>query len=320
MRALFCLCLTLLVVSPAHAELRDLRARVSGQEGLIWIGFDSQPNSVRSQAAASGLDLVIGGVSVSAHNIVPRDRELVAALAVEPTATGARLHLTGPHAWSMTEVELRQGGVLVRVHLGGAAAMTGDYPVVAPDWTPTPVPAPAPASTPAAPAHTEPAQSQPAHAAAPATPAAPVAATPDQAASEPAATPRNEPAAASPARASAVSARAASTAAAALPGDVTACAAAAAAVEANPWDDGRLLQHAACLAGAGNADAAGRIYEQILAFEPDDTDAALALADLRLQQGNRAAARALYLRAAEHANTDSEALRARSQAEALRPQ
>tara|TARA_R110002096_G_scaffold33290_7_gene96297 strand:+ start:53 stop:523 length:471 start_codon:yes stop_codon:yes gene_type:complete len=125
---------------------------------------------------------------------------------------------------------------------------------------------------------------------------------------------------AGPARASTVSTQAAATAAAALPSDTTACAAAAAAVEANPWDDARLMQHASCLGRAGETVQASRIYEQMLAFEPENVAAALALADLRLQQGNRVAARALYMRAAEHASSDADAMRARSQAEALRPQ
>lgn len=112
-------------------------------------------------------------------------------------------------------------------------------------------------------------------------------------------------------------AQAGAAAAAALPAELSACAAAAAAVEANPWDDGPLMQHARCLGRAGDPVAAIRIYEQILAFEPENVTAALALADLRLQQGDRDAARALYLRAADHATSDSEAMRARSQAAAL---
>lgn len=308
MRALILLCLTLMVVSPAHAELRDARARLSGSEGLIWLAFDGQPQMLRSEVTDTGLELLVEGVSVSTHAITPRDRQLVTMMQVEPTLTGARIRLQGPAPWSTAGAELRQGGILVRVRLSGdtppAPPSASHYPAPDPDWTPTPVPAsvPAPDSAPNM------------------TPASAPASAPIEADAEPAA--RTVPTASgeSPARASTVPGRAASMAAAAVPVDARACAAAAAAVEANPWDDAGLMRHASCLAQSGEAAQASRIYEQMLAFEPSNVTALLALADLRLQQGERAAARSLYLRAAEHANSDSQALRARSQAEALRPQ
>ncbi|WP_339742758.1 tetratricopeptide repeat protein [uncultured Maricaulis sp.] len=315
MRALTLLCFILMAASPAHAELRDVRARLSGQEGLIWLAFDGQPTMLRHEATDEGLDLVIDGVSVASHTITPRDRELVTALQVEPTPTGARIRLQGHGSWAATEAELRQGGVLVRVHLDGSASSAtrtaSNYPAPDPAWTPTPTPAPVPASAASAAPASAPVQQAAAtpmpapavHAAAEPETHAPAASSPD-----------------SPARASNVSARAATMAAASLPVDVSACATAAAAVQANPWDDAGLMRHAGCLARAGDAGQASRIYEQMLAFEPNDVTALMALADLRLQQGDRAAARTLYLRAAEHATSDSAALRARSQAEALRPQ
>lgn len=310
MRALILLCFTLMAASPAHAELRDVRALLSGQEGLIWLAFDGQPTMLRREITDAGLDLVIEGVSVASHTITPRDRELVTALQVEPTPTGARIRLQGHGAWAAAEAELRQGGVLVRVHLDGNAPpvtrTASSYPAADPAWTPTPVPAQTAGAAPAsAPVHEAAATSMPTpavHAAAEPETHAPAVSSPD-----------------SPARASNVSARAATMAAASLPVDVSACATAAAAVLANPWDDAGLMRHAGCLARAGDAAQASRIYEQMLAFEPNDVTALMALADLRLQQGDRAAARTLYLRAVEHATSDSAALRARSQAEALRP-
>ncbi|WP_417494419.1 tetratricopeptide repeat protein [Maricaulis sp.] len=303
MRALIYLCLALLIASPAHAELRDLRARLAGQEGMVWIAFDGQPTLLRREVTAGGLDLVIEGISLQPRQITPHQRDLVSAIVIEPTEHGARIRLQGAQAWTGSEAELRQGGVLVRVHLTeGEASISpampaATYPSSNPDWRPTPAPA---------------APAQPARSASPAAPApltvAPPA-TPEPSHSVPAA----------PARASSMPAQAGATATAALPAELAACAAAAAAVEANPWDDGPLMQHARCLGRAGDSASAIRIYEQILAFEPENVTAALALADLRLQQGDREAARALYLRAASHATSDSEALRARSQAAALQP-
>lgn len=303
MRALIYLCLALSMASPAHAELRDLRARLSGQEGLIWIAFDGQPTVLRRERTASGLDLVIEGIEASPHHIIPRRRELVTAIEVEPTERGVRIQVRGAQAWSASEAELRLGGVLVRVQLAAGAAATEmapaapAYPAAAPGWQPTPTTGHDPASPASIP---PPARAEP-HTPQPQTPSRP-------------------PAPGEPSRASSMPAQAASMAAAALPAELTACADAAAAVEANPWDDARLMQHAGCLARAGETAAASRIYEQMLAFEPENVTVALALADLRLQQGDRAAARALYLRAASHATSDSEALRARGQAQLLQPE
>ncbi|WP_417470980.1 tetratricopeptide repeat protein [Maricaulis sp.] len=300
MRALIYLCLAVLTASPAQAELRDLRARLSGQEGLVWIAFDGQPTLLRREETAHGVDLVVEGISLEARRITPRHRELVTAIVVEPTEGGARIQLQGEQAWAASEAELRQGGVLVRVHLAEASATitpampASAYPATTPDWRPTVTSEPAPVAAPA-----------PASIPLPATPA------PDRP------EPRAPAALTAPARASAMPAQAGAAAAAALPAELSACAAAAAAVEANPWDDGPLMQHARCLGRAGNPVAAIRIYEQILAFEPENVTAALALADLRVQQGDTEAARALYLRAATHATSDSEAMRARSQAAAL---
>ncbi|SDM28111.1 Tetratricopeptide repeat-containing protein [Maricaulis salignorans] len=323
MRALIFLCLALSMASPAHAELRDLRARLSGQEGLIWIAFDGQPTLLRRQATASGLELVLEGVSVNSREIVPRDRDLVTAVQVEPTERGARIELVAGQAWATSEAELREGGVLVRVRLAqsGASVMpvATAYPATAPDWQPTPTTSQAPAAM-----HTAPPVAR-----AP-SPSAPRSTDPAVQPQAPAPTPRptpapaqaqaQAPAASQPPRASSMPAQAAAMAAAALPAGQPGCSEAAAAVEANPWDDASLMQHARCLSGGGDTASAIRIYEQMLAFEPENVTAALALADLRLQQGDRAAARTLYLRAARHANSDAEAMRARGQAEALGPE
>lgn len=106
-------------------------------------------------------------------------------------------------------------------------------------------------------------------------------------------------------------------AAAALPEGTRRCEAAAADFEANPWNDASLMIHAACLSEAGDINTAAILYQQMLAFEPDNVEAALGLADIRLQQGDPVAARDLYNLAASNATSDAQAARARSQARAL---
>jgi hypothetical protein len=99
MRALLVPCLILFAAAPAHAELQDVRARVSGQEGRVWLAFDTQPTTLETIPGETGVDLVIGGVSVASQQLSPANRELVTALAVEPGAGGARIHLEGAQAW-----------------------------------------------------------------------------------------------------------------------------------------------------------------------------------------------------------------------------
>lgn len=99
-----------------------------------------------------------------------------------------------------------------------------------------------------------------------------------------------------------------------------ACSAEAAAVAEDPWDEDALHQHAACLTSHGELQPAAIIYEQMLAFAPDDFRALIALAEVRVRQGDTAAARQLYSQAASYAISDAEAARARARLRELQQQ
>lgn len=98
---------------------------------------------------------------------------------------------------------------------------------------------------------------------------------------------------------------------------MSACEAAEAAIAADPWNDAALIRHAACLAEAGDTIAAAGIYEQMLAFEPENSEIAYALAEIREAQGDRAGAAARYRQAAAHARSDAAAAAAINRARAL---
>ena len=96
------------------------------------------------------------------------------------------------------------------------------------------------------------------------------------------------------------------------------CRPAARAVRQNPWDDELLFAEAACLTDEEALDQAATIYERMLAFEPENFRATIALADIRAEMGDAEAARELYNLAAQYALSDAEASRARSRLRALR--
>ena len=98
------------------------------------------------------------------------------------------------------------------------------------------------------------------------------------------------------------------------------CAVAASAIDLNPWDDVNLVAHAACLSESGDLEGAAIIYSQMLAFEPNNVNAAMELAAIRIVQGDEEAARALFDLAASHATSDAEAAQARARAEELQRQ
>lgn len=75
-----------------------------------------------------------------------------------------------------------------------------------------------------------------------------------------------------------------------------------------------LLAQARCFADSGEEASAALVLERILAFQPDQFDAALELGRIRESQGDAAAAQALYEQAAGSAMTDGQALRARAAA------
>lgn len=302
MRGLICsiLCFFLLA-APASAELRELRAWHVATESFLWLGFDAQPGRVVVEPTVGGARLVAEGVDVAARTIAPASTDLVTSVRLEPGAQGATIVLQAAAPWQSVEAERRQGGVLVTVRQA--------EPVPVPV---SPVPTPAVRRDPSPPdadgTATPPATSAAAgedFASRPTPPA------PETGAEAPPAEPQPSPDAAAPADSTPA------------PSDTAApagCTEAARAAEADPWDEERLHAHAVCLTGEGALAAAAQIYEQMLAFEPENYRAIVALADIREAQGDAAAAIELYDRAALHAMSDSEATRARARLRQLRGQ
>jgi hypothetical protein len=257
----------------AQADIRDARFIVDGDEGRIWLAFDTQPVGVVLTPTPTGVVLEIQGVAAEPHFISPPDRQLITALRLAPSQTGGRAELTASQAWSGASAEIRRGGVLVTVHLSVHLSVP------------------------------DPVEGRPEHDASPA--ALPLSAAPPDAQVE---TSRQPPPTSGPDPAAEI----------ADTGPVLdPCEQAAAAVELNPWDDRVLMDHAGCLASAGEVVAAAGIYEQMLAFEPENFDAAMALAMIRVHQGDSSAAQALFAQAASHAASDAEAARARTLAHEL---
>lgn len=381
LRQVLAISLMCAAASPAFAELRDARFRIDGDEGVIWLGFDAQPDAVRLEETASGVRLDIGGIDVDTRLISPRDPALASGLRVEPAETGGHVYITAGRTWHGARAELRQGGVLVTVHLSQAAAdravetrgetvLAAAMPAETHDAAPSEaaphgrpasataagMPSPdhtADTATAAGPAHLspdsrdhdpaphgEPGSSDPAPRADRAEPAATPAADTSRTDTAPHDTPARhdgapaehgrvpdvepgeaatgEPGPDAPAEGepgaedvhaeeAVAEAEPAEPAAPALPDR---CTEVAAQVDADPWDDENLMEHAACRARAGYVDEAASIYQQMLAFNPENATAALALADIRLSQGDEEAARELFDQAAMYARSDAEAARA----------
>jgi len=302
MRAIILTLLSSLVLTaPSAAEITDLRARLVGDAGQIWIAFDEQPAGVTGEATESGLIVTLEGVTVRPRSISPASDDLVAGVSVEPTDGGGIVRLFASRGWQGARAELRQGGVLVSMTVTAAAEVHVPASVYA-------VSNAGPASTVAAPGYNE---------------------TDVQAASDPASRPvidhtASDAAAAQPRPGPAnLFAGNATPDAAASGGSVAppgVCVEQARAVTASPWDDELLHAQAACLSAGGHLEPAAAIYEQMLAFEPESFRATVALAEIRVEQGDTASARELYDRAASHAISDAEAARARSRLRALREQ
>lgn len=305
-----------LSAGPASADLRDVIAEADGATGRIWLAFDAQPATVDIEPSGAALDLRIGGVSSADRLISPSDRRLVDAIRVSAGSDGAvTVRLQGHGGWQNAHAEVRRGGVLVTLDLGepvtlaragapdpvsvqetretgaadasgtGRASGTGADTGTEPDGGSAPSPRGAGRDTAPDGEDTGSAASTDA----PQTGASSDGGRPEAAADE--------------------------SAASQAPGNADAggdCAEEAAAVAENPWDDDSLHRHAACLTAAGELDAAAIIYEQMLAFAPDDFRALIALAEVRAEQGENAAARELYSQAASYAISDAEAARARA--------
>lgn len=332
------LALLMALAAPAGADLADARFRITAEQGEIWLAFDNQPVQAELVPIAGGAELRLRGVEVSERRILPRDPSLVQEIRVEPVPAGAIVRLYGSADWTMARAQLRRSGVLIgmpvtAMYAAGSMGFAGPDDVAMTDGgdplavMDTPAPAPAASRRPAAapPSFTGGAtEADPNGGADMSRPppglTSPMTNTTDAAgASELAA----RAAAAAEAEARRVEAERAAEAereAEITRSAGTACERAAAAVEESPWDEALQAEHAGCLAGAGDLDGAARIYGQMLAFEPENASAALALAEIRAAQGDRAAARRLFEQAAANSISDAEASRAISRARELAEQ
>lgn len=345
------LALLIALAAPAGADLADARFRITAEQGEIWLAFDNQPVQAELVPIAGGAELRLRGVEVSERRILPRDPGLVREIRIEPVPAGAVVRLYGGADWTMARAQLRQSGILIGMPVAAMhAADRLDFEDPA-DTTRTDAsmndavgsPAGVEAMAPSSPAATlssptvspGPASAAPVTmpAAAPADPhggadmsrpppglTSPVTDTADAAgASELAA--RAAAAAEAEARRVEVERAAEAEREAEIARSAgTACERAAAAVEESPWDEALQAEHAGCLAGAGDLDGAARIYGQMLSFEPENASAALALAEIRAAQGDRAAARRLFEQAAANSISDAEAARAIARARELSEQ
>lgn len=303
MRLLSLLPCLFLLTSAAHAELTDLRARTTGLDGQIWIGFDSQPSSLILEETAQGVRLVVEGVDVRSRVVSPAHTDLVRAVTLTPQAGLAHIDLDASRDWAGVSAELRQGGVLVSVQLGttGLPADGGDVAQVRLEHT----------------AATHPAQD----AASPMEDGAQITtASASRQSTEPATETRPVVADAVPAPVPAPPPPSSGAVAPTPQPSVSSedeCERLARAVADDPWNERLLVPHAACLADQGQTREATGIYRQILAFEPENYAAAVALADLEEAAGNRDAALRLYQQAASHARSDAQAAAALQRARAL---
>lgn len=304
--------------APGVADLRDVAAASSGETGHIWLMFDESPATVQARMSETGLQLDIAGVEVRQRIIAPYDVSMVSTISVTPTETGARIDIADEIGWNSARAEIVDGAVLVTIGLPRTEVRVDGQPRPETVGTPPSGGQGQPAAQAEQMPRDEPAErgAEAVSRAAPGEDFAPQSqpsASGGEAAGEDARPAGEAPGAAE--RGAAPSAPASSSATSPAGGD---CAAAAAAVEANPWDDDSLHAHAACLAESGDLDAAAAIYEQMLAFAPEDFRALIALAELRDAQGDDAAALDLYNRAAAHAMSDAEASRARARLRELR--
>ena len=300
----------LALTAPALAEITDLRARVDGDSAQIWIALDDQPAGLVSEVSESGLTLTLLGTRLRARSISPASDTLVAAIVVDPLPDGADVRLFASRSWTDIRAELRQGGVLVTLSVGPAAQVRISADAMAPSAAGRPATSGMSASEYTGVGATRPDAPT-------ADPVVPADAQPTGQ-TDPDPTPARAPMPASAFSQGADGARTAGNDTNVVPPGV--CAEEADAVADSPWDEDRLHAQAACLSGGGHHAAAASIYEQMLAFEPENFRATVALAEIRVTQGDQQAARDLYNQAARHAISDAEAARARSRLRALQDQ
>ena len=333
---------TATITEPAAAELRDARVRLTANGAEIWLAFDRQPVAIALNPTASGAELEVQGVDLASRRIIPRDRAVVQALDIDAEHGGGLIRLYGAETWPEVEAELREGGVLLRIGRTGAAVLATDIPdagMSSHDMTATDMTSASDGVDPvygdsaaedsadvsvdpardAGAGRSEASHSETGHSGAgnASDPPAVLDAASGGAAEGTAAEASAEPAepVLSPEE---IAARAEAEAeAAAEAARLQACDDAASAVEENPWDDTLQAAHATCLVQAGDVEAASGVYERMLAFEPENVTAAMALAEIRAAQGRPQEARALFDQAASYAISDAEAARARARASEL---
>ncbi|MFS2318614.1 tetratricopeptide repeat protein [Maricaulis sp. D1M11] len=339
------LCTAMIMGTPAGAEVTDVRSWQSGERAHVWIAFLQQPRLVRMEDRPGLVRLELSNVRDVTRLISPSDNQWLAAVTLEPLPDGMLIDLTPSGAWTGLDVEVRQGGVLLSFSPSDSSAPRVSSQTLTIDPVPAshsdqiasmPGATPAPRPSVSDRVRTGPSSTAPQGSRVPTgtdrrTPAR---LTPSSGAAS--AVRSNEPAPAStpPARESSGTTPGShivndlSDAAAAAERHVQAtqdpasrvvdtCSEAASAVAADPWDDRLLEQHATCLVNAGELNAAAEIYAQILAFEPENYEAAVALAEILHSQGDVEGARNLYFQAAGHARSDFEAAQAREQARTL---
>lgn len=330
---------TAIITEPAAAELRDARVRLTANGAEIWLAFDRQPVAIALSPTDSGAELEVQGVDLASRRIIPRDQAVVQALDIDAERGGGLIRLYGAETWPEVEAELRQGGVLLRIGRTGEAVLATDIPdasmsshdMTAADMTSAsisdgvdPVYGDSAAAD-SADVSVDPADNGEAGRSASGHSGAGNASE-GRAMSETASDGAAEGAGAETAAVppepvlspEEIAARAEAEAqAAAEAARLQACDDAASAVEENPWDDSLQAAHATCLVQAGDVEAASGVYERMLAFEPANVTAAMALAEIRAAQGRSQEARALFDQAASYAISDAEAARARARAAEL---
>ena len=341
--AALALCTAMIMGAPAGAEVTDVRSWQSGERAHVWIAFLQQPRLVRMEDRPGLVRLELSNVRDVTRLISPSDNQWLAAVTLEPLPDGMLIDLTPSGAWTGLDVEVRQGGILLSFRPSDSPASRVSSQTVTIDPVPPsrsdqiasmPGATPAPRPSVSDRVRTGAAASAPQGSRVPTGTdrRAPARLTPS---SGPASDARsNEPALTTATQASSGTTPGShivndlSDAAAAAERHVQAtqdpasraadaCSEAAAAVAADPWDDRLLDQHATCLVNAGELNAAAEIYAQILAFEPENYQAAVALAEILHSQGDVEGARNLYFQAAGHARSDFEAAQAREQARTL---
>ncbi|MEE2565930.1 tetratricopeptide repeat protein [Hyphobacterium marinum] len=307
--ALATLIVSLLAATPVDADVRDIRFQESGEGGLVAISFSQAPRSVTVTPDARGAAILFEGVQADGFTLDPVANPLLAQVALTRLEHGVVLRLDAAGAaWSDVVARASGDGAIVRITLRG----TGSTPSLpesrirtVAEMAPTPEGNAASENTETQNAHDE----VSADAVMPEAPAEAGPVDPPLNVTDTNPESRVETGPVVGGTPSPISTLA-----------PAGCALTAAAVEADGWDLDALTAHSACLADEGRGEEARPLLERVLAFEPSRFDAALMLAEITEDSGERSAAQALFEQAAEAARTDGQAAAARARARALAAQ